>query len=48
MKENTVKVAVHRMRQRLGRLLREEVAQTVARDEDVETELRYLLSVVGE
>lgn len=46
--EGAVKVAVHRMRKRLGALLREEVAQTVAANEDVDAELKYLLSVVGE
>ena len=46
--KGAVKVAVHRMRKRLGRTLREEVAQTVAASNDVDGELRYLLDVIGE
>lgn len=48
MTEGAIKVAVHRMRRRLGVLLRDEVSQTVARPEDVDDELRYLLSIVGD
>ena len=46
MTEDAVKVAVHRMRQRYGELLRAEVAQTVTTAAEVEQELRYLSSVV--
>jgi len=45
--EGTVKVAVHRLRQRFRELLRAEVAHTVARPEDVDDELRYLISVAS-
>jgi RNA polymerase sigma-70 factor (ECF subfamily) len=45
--EGTVKVAVHRLRQRFRELLRVEVAQTVARPEDIDGELRHLISVAG-
>jgi len=45
--EGTVKVAVHRLRQRFRELLRAEVAHTVARPEDVDGELRHLIAVVG-
>ena len=45
--EATVKVAVHRLRQRFRKLLRAEVAHTVARPEDVDDELRHLIAVVG-
>jgi RNA polymerase sigma-70 factor (ECF subfamily) len=45
--EGTVKVAVHRLRQRFRELLRTEVAHTVARPEDVDDELRHLIAVVG-
>ena len=41
-----VKAAVHRLRQRYGRLLREEIAETVTSPEEVDEELRYLLGVV--
>jgi RNA polymerase sigma factor (sigma-70 family) len=46
MTEGAVKVAVHRLRRRLRHLLREEVAQTVAGGEDVDEELRHLISVI--
>ena len=45
--EGTVKVSVHRLRQRFRELLRAEVAHTVARPEDVDDELRHLIAVVG-
>jgi len=46
MTEGAVKVAVHRLRQRYGELLRAEVAQTVTTPAEVNEELRYLVSVV--
>ena len=46
MTEGAVKVAVHRLRQRYGELLRAEIAQTVATPAEVEEELRYLVSVI--
>jgi len=45
--EGTVKVAVHRLRQRFRELLRAEVAHTVARPEDIDDELRHLISVAN-
>ena len=39
-------MTVLRLRRRFGRLLREEVAQTVATDEEIETEIRSLLAAV--
>src|SRR6266705_2606980 len=45
--EGTVKVAVYRLRQRFRELLRAEVAHTVARPDDVDDELRYLISVAS-
>lgn len=44
--EGATKVAVHRMRARLGQFLRDEVGQTLASPEDVDEELRYLLRVL--
>jgi RNA polymerase sigma-70 factor (ECF subfamily) len=44
--EGAVKAMVHRLRRRYGRLLREEIAATVADPQDVDEELRHLLSVV--
>jgi RNA polymerase sigma factor (sigma-70 family) len=46
MKENAVRVASHRLRQRYGELLRVEVAQTVSTPAEVNEELRYLVSVI--
>jgi RNA polymerase sigma factor (sigma-70 family) len=47
MSVGAVDVALHRLRQRLGALLREQVVRTVSSPEEVEEELRYLLSVLG-
>ncbi len=47
MNEGAVKVTVHRLRQRYGALLREEIAHTVASPAEVEEELRHLLSVLS-
>jgi RNA polymerase sigma-70 factor (ECF subfamily) len=44
--ESAVRVAVHRMRQRFGAILRDEVAQTVQDPADVEGELRHLLEAL--
>ena len=44
--EGAVKTAVHRLRQRYGGLLREEIAGTVASNADVDAELRHLLEVI--
>jgi len=46
MTEGAVKVAVHRLRQRYGELLRAEVARTVATPAEIDEELRYLVSVI--
>ena len=47
LSEAAVKVTVHRLRQRYRELLREEIAHTVARPEDVNEEMRYLFEVVS-
>jgi RNA polymerase sigma factor (sigma-70 family) len=44
MTEGAVKVAVHRLRRRYRQLLRAEIAQTVADPDEVDDEIRYLLS----
>jgi len=41
-----IDVAVHRLRQRFGALLREQVARTVSSEAEVEEEIRYLISVL--
>jgi len=48
MAEGTVRVAVHRLRQRYGELLRSEIAQTVATAEEVDEELRCLLQALSQ
>ena len=42
-----IDVAVHRLRQRFGALLRQQVAQTVSSEGEVEEEIRHLISVLG-
>jgi RNA polymerase sigma-70 factor (ECF subfamily) len=44
MTEGAVKIAAHRLRRHYRELLREEIAHTVAGPEEVEDEIRYLLS----
>ena len=44
--ENAVKVAVHRLRQRFGELLREEIAQTVSGPEEVDDEVKALFAAL--
>ena len=48
MTQGAVRVAVHRLRQRYGEILRAEVAQTVESADDVDEEMRYLLSALVE
>jgi RNA polymerase sigma factor (sigma-70 family) len=45
--EGAMKTAVHRLRRKFGKMLREEIADTVAGPEEVVAELRYLLSVLS-
>ena len=45
--EGAVKVAVHRLRQRYGAMLRAEVAETVTGEQEVDAELRDLLKVIS-
>lgn len=45
--EGAVKVAVHRMRKRYRKLLRSEIAQTLAEGEDPDEELHHLVSILG-
>ncbi|HVV70349.1 MAG TPA: sigma-70 family RNA polymerase sigma factor [Verrucomicrobiae bacterium] len=47
MTENALRVAVHRLRQRYGALLRAEISQTVGSIEEVEEELRHLFRVLS-
>lgn len=45
--EAAVKMTIHRLRQRYGELLRQEVAQTVVTPAEIDQELRHLLSVLA-
>jgi len=47
LSESAVTSAIFRLRRRHSELLREEVSQTVARREDVDEEIRYLIEVMG-
>lgn len=44
---STVAVAVHRLRQRYGQLVRDEIAHTVDSPAEVEEELRYLIKLMS-
>lgn len=48
MEPGTIRVSMFRLRRRFGEILRREVAQTVAEPDEVEDEIRYLLSVLGD
>jgi len=45
--ESNVKVTVHRLRRRFGRILREEVAQTLDDPTLIDNEIRFLLEVLA-
>jgi len=47
MTEAAVRVAVHRLRQRYRRILREKIALTVDSPDQVETEIRYLIGLLS-
>ena len=47
MSESTLRVAVHRLRKRYRELFREEIAHTLAEGEDIDEELRHLLTVLS-
>jgi len=46
--EEAVKMAVSRLRQDYGRVLKEEIKRTVSNAEEAQTELRHLLAILGE
>ena len=46
MTEASVRVAVHRLRRRFGKLLREEVGRTVADPNRIDSEIRHLFDVL--
>jgi len=47
MTEGAVKVAVHRLRRRYRELLRDEIAQTVAAEEQIDEEIRDLFAALA-
>jgi RNA polymerase sigma-70 factor (ECF subfamily) len=47
MSPGALDVAIHRLRQRFGALLREQVARTVSSDAEVDEELRHLISMLS-
>jgi RNA polymerase sigma factor (sigma-70 family) len=47
MTNSALKTAVSRLRQRYGQLVRDEIAQTVTDPAEVDSEIRYLLTVIG-
>jgi RNA polymerase sigma-70 factor (ECF subfamily) len=46
--ESAVKSAVHRLRQRYRELVREEIAHTLADTEEIDEEIRYLITVMSQ
>lgn len=46
LSESATKSAIYRLRQRYGELFAEEISQTVANPEDVDDEIRHLLTVL--
>lgn len=45
--ESAVKSGIYRLRQRYGELVREEIAETVVSPEEVDDEIRYLLTILA-
>lgn len=48
LSEGALKVAIHRLRRRYRELLRAQIAQTVARPDEIDDELRALMAVLRE
>ena len=48
MKAGAIKVAMHRLRERYGQMLRLQIAKTIEKPSDVDEELRYLFQVLSE
>jgi RNA polymerase sigma-70 factor (ECF subfamily) len=46
MTEEAIKTAVSRLRRRQGEILREEIAHTVSRTEDIEEEIRHFIAIL--
>ena len=48
MKEGAVRMAVHRLRRRYGKLFRQEVAHTVSTEDEIEDEMNQLRRILSE
>jgi RNA polymerase sigma-70 factor (ECF subfamily) len=48
MSEGAIRVAVHRLRRRYRELLRDEIAQTVSTEEEIDQEIRDLFSALAD
>ena len=48
MNPGAVRVALHRVRRRLGELLRSEIAHTVSSPDQVDEEIRGLFAAIGQ
>ena len=46
--EGTIASAVHRLRKRHRQIVREEIAHTVARPEEIDEEIRSLLAILSQ
>ena len=46
MTGGAVKVAIHRLRQKFGDAIRQEIADTVGSEEEIAGELRYLIEAL--
>lgn len=44
---SAVRSGIHRLRQRYGELIRDEIGETVASPDDVQSEIRHLLAAIG-
>jgi RNA polymerase sigma-70 factor (ECF subfamily) len=47
MSVGAMRMSVRRMRRRYRRLLREEITETVARPDDIDDEIRFLVSTLS-
>ena len=45
--ENAINVAIHRLRQEFGEMLRAEISRTVSEPKEIDEEIRYLISVMS-
>ena len=48
MPEGSVRVAVHRLRRRYRKLLRDEIAQTVTDEDQIDEEMGHLFSALAQ